>query len=146
MNHLSHTFLISLLLVILIATPVAVSAQNLSKVYADSTGSAGNGTGPQGGPTNPVRINSQADFDTAINLLANRTGTLVYIFKTSGVQWCEYTITNGVWGPPRNCTPGYPPETGLAVAMASWWVLGAVAAVALVAAGLFLRRRSSARA
>lgn len=134
------------LLVLLAAIPAAVYAQGL-KVYADSTGSAGSGAGPLGGGSNPVPINAQSDFDTAINLLTNKTGTLVYIFKVdSGVQWCEYTITNGAWGPPRNCSPGYPPETGTSIAPGAWWILALLAAIALVATGLFLRWRGTARA
>ncbi len=145
MKHISFRLLACLALIVTIAAPAALYAED-AKVYADSTGLAGDGTGPLGGPKNPVPINTVADFTKATDLLPNKTGILIYISKTTGVQWCKYNITDGAWGPPYDCTPGIPSESGLPVASATWWVLGGLLAVALVAVGFVFRFRSAARA
>lgn len=135
-----------LLLVLFVATPMALyAAGTLTTVYADGTGTAGNGTGPLGSATNPVRIRTQADFNTAIALLVNQTGDLVHIFDAGGPRWCKYTITNGAWSPPRDCTPGLPPETGEPIASSLYVVAVGAIALLLVTAGLFLRSRSPAK-
>ena len=138
MKRLSFRLLICLTLVILIAAPTLVSAQTLTKVYADSRKAIGTGDGT---PTNPVGVGNPPNFERAIALLANRTGTIVYIFDGG---WCELPVTNGGVGAPTKCSPGVPPETGLPVASSVWWGLGIAAVAVLLGAGLFLQRRHAA--
>ncbi len=149
---------LGLMLLFLFAAPAPALAQgNLTTVYADSTGTVTpDNTQPLGTARNPVKLPdlgatgtaNDAYFAPATDRLQNKTGTLVYIYRSFGTTgWCKYPVTNGsVSLLSFNCSTGVPPETGLPIADSVLWIAGLVLALLLVGSGLFLRSRRPALA
>lgn len=137
MKSSSLVLALGLVLVLIAATTVAVYAAGTA--YLDFTGTLNHNPGfPVGSPQNPA-----TDINSAIASLTGGTGIIIYIYDTGrGLGWCEIAVTDGkVNWQPRRCNPGTPPGTGEPIAMATWWIAGAVAAAALVLAGFVVRRR-----
>ncbi len=97
---------LEVMLVVMMPAPVA--AQD-PKVYVDGTGAGRAGSGSLGSPSNPVRVGSPPNFEEAVSLLPNGTGTIVYIFQGGT---CDIPVQNGQIGELKNCTQNPPPPSG----------------------------------
>lgn len=130
---------LGLFLLLFLAAPVALHAD--TTVYVDTTNSLTRDPKEQEGS----QLNPATSLSRGLALMANASGTIIYIFRGGfGTEFCEQKVTNGARdGELVNCKQGLPPGTGEPVAPALLWGLGGGAAVGLILAGFWLRRKSS---
>ena len=141
MGYSPFRLLVGLTLIVLIVAPSVVNAQTLTKVYADSACAVGT-PGRDGTRNSPVCVGSSPpDFTPAVKLLKDGVGTIYYIYAGG---WCEFSVQSGRDPDFVKCETSPVPKDGAPIAPTLLWGLGSVAAIALLIAGIFLRRRGSA--